>query len=164
MYDKVSAALGFVNVACLRRKCDFCETGIEGAFLFPFEDEYLQIKNNTKIPTEEINSIKILGIAGASCKFYRNKRCRIQRYKPLECKLYPLLIWEGRKFVNLELDLRCPEATELMKNKQYLKHIIPPLSELLNCLPRDFFIKRGALPAGMRSGLKKVKITALRAI
>jgi Fe-S-cluster containining protein len=148
IYDKVNSALGFANVNCLEGKCNFCETGIDAAILFPFEEEYLKIKNNTKIPSEKSNciSIKTLGIDNNSCIFYKNRKCVIQEYKPLECKLYPLIIWEGYKFVNLELDLRCPEATKLKENKEYFKQIIPALREFVNFCQKNFFLLEEICP------------------
>lgn len=165
IYDKINASLGFANVNCLKMKCDFCETGIGHAFLFPFEDEYLEIKNNIKIPFEEkiVNgvSIKTLGICNSSCGFYKNRKCDIQKYKPIECKLYPYLVWEGYKLVNLKLDLRCPEAVKLRKNIKYLQQIVPHLKDLINNLPKEYFIARGSLPNGMGNGAKPIKITEL---
>ena len=167
LYDDVNSVLGFSNVNCAKHNCNFCETKISKSFLFPFEDEYLSIKNKIKIPVEErkVSGIIIKNLkCGNGCKFYKNNRCSIQGCKPIECKIYPFLIWECRKSVNLELDLRCPEALSLRKDKAYLNKIFPPLKKFVNSLPRKFFIARGSLPSAMGSNIKMVKIAVLRKI
>jgi Fe-S-cluster containining protein len=169
LYDQVNSVLGFANVDCVRRKCNFCENNIGHAFLFPLEDEYLNEKIGVVTPSEKVAyndiTVKMLGISESGrCGFFKDGKCIIQKLKPIECKLYPLIVRESGNHVNLELDVRCPEALKLQKDKKYLNLILPPLKKLINFLPKEYFIARRELPDEMGPNVKTIKIASLRKV
>jgi len=168
LYDRVNSALGFANVDCAGRKCNFCENNIGHAFLFPLEDEYLNERTGAAVPSEDVAydgfTVKMLGISEATgrCGFFEDGRCATQKLKPIECKLYPLIFYERGNSVNLELDLRCPEAKKIDKN--YIINILPAITELAEFLPKEYFIARRELPDEMGGKLKTSKVATLRKI
>jgi hypothetical protein len=60
--------------------------------------------------------------------------------------------------------MRCPEAMKIRDNKKYLKSVTPPLRNLMNAFPKEFFTARRSLPDEMGSGLKTVRVATLREI
>jgi Fe-S-cluster containining protein len=70
---------------------------------------------------------------GKYCLFYNNKKriCKIHRYRPLDCRIYPYSFWFERGRVELWLDLKCNLSEHLIKNKEFYDQAMKTAKEEL---------------------------------
>lgn len=117
-------------------KCDICcrfldeKSAWRPAFT---QEEKRQISAELKFDnTQRIKLIpykKDLFICPCFCP--KTNRCHIYSLRPLDCRLYPLLLLKKDQVLFLGIDKKCPYSKTLLEdsaNKAYLKRIVKTLT------------------------------------
>ena len=120
---------------CLRclRCCRYsCNPSIWAANILEEEKERLNLQKIELVPYRE----------SYICRFLKpeSNLCQIYAQRPLECRLYPLLINRSGRKIFLSLDLNCPATLgkiDSKKFKRYLNYLIryfqkPSVSTILS--------------------------------
>lgn len=105
---------------------------LDPAVLIPEDIDSISQKtglNTNEFSIPSIGSLSIMKSYKEDCFFYRNNKCIIYNYRPIDCQLFPFDI---RKDVNGNLVLvayisTCPEAINIDSYKESVSYLINKL-------------------------------------
>lgn len=132
------------NTVCVNCKIDCCKE------YAPFLSEYDKKRIRKINKNENLFNGNYFNTKDKLCPFYdrKVKKCRIETYKPLDCRIYPYSFWFERGRVELWLDLKCPLTKSLVTNKKFYNQALSIAKKEL------FYWSEGEIFAYLMSGFE----------